>query len=144
LVGIDLKRILNNPGAPYDLILEEGDVLRIPKQQQLVKVNGEVLYPSSVVYSGSKSLKDFVDNAGGFSPEAMKRRTYVVYANGSVKSTHSFLFFKSYPNIRPGSQIIVPKKPDRKGITLSEFGTFIGVLSSAAAILIGVISITRH
>lgn len=144
LVGIDLKKILDKPGSKTDLILEEGDVLRIPKEQQLVKVNGEVLFPSSVVYERSKTLSDFVDNAGGFSPDALKRRAYVVYANGSVKATHSFLFIKSYPPIKAGSEIIIPKKSQRKGLSVSDFGAIIGTLASAAAVLIGVISLTRH
>ncbi len=142
-VGVDLESILKKPGSDIDLILEGGDILRIPKRQQLVKVSGEVLFPSSVVYSESKGLSSFVSNAGGFSPNAMKRRAYVVYANGAVKSTHSFFFFKSYPSIKPGSEIVIPKKPTHKGISASEVGGIAGALASAAAVLIGVITLTR-
>jgi protein involved in polysaccharide export with SLBB domain len=142
-VGIDIRGILSKPGANIDLILEEGDVLRIPKQQQLVKVDGEVLFPSSVVYDGSRSLSGFVNSAGGFSSNAMKRRAYVVYANGTVKATHSFLFIKSYPTVKPGSEIVVPKRPERKGVSASEVGGIAGALASAAAALIGVITLTR-
>ena len=142
-VGIDLRKILEKPGSNIDLILEEGDVLRIPKQQQLVKINGEVLFPSSVVYENSKSLTAFVNNAGGFSPDALRRRAYVVYANGSVKSTHNFLFIKSYPTIKPGSEIVIPKKPPHRGISAAEIGGIAGALASAAAVLIGVLTLTR-
>lgn len=144
LVGIDLKGILSNPGSKIDLILQEGDILRIPKEQQLVSVNGEVLFPSSVVYEKSKSLPGFVSNAGGFSSNALRHKSYVIYANGSVKATHSFLFFKFYPEVKPGSEIIVPKRPLGKALSVGEFGTIIGALTSAAAVLIGVISITRR
>jgi protein involved in polysaccharide export with SLBB domain len=142
-VGIDIRQILSKPGSNIDLILEEGDVLRIPKQQQLVKVQGEVLFPSSVVYEGARSLSGFVNSAGGFSPNAMKRRAYVVYANGTVKATHSFLFIKSYPVIKPGSEIVIPKRPEHKGISASEVGGIAGALASAAAVLIGIITLTR-
>jgi protein involved in polysaccharide export with SLBB domain len=142
-VGIDLRKILANPGSNIDLILEQDDILRIPKQQQLVKVNGEVLFPSSVVYSDSKSLAGFVNNAGGFSSNALKRKAYVVYANGSVKSTHTFFFVKFYPKIKPGSEIIIPKKPESKAVSVSDIGGVLAALSSAAAVLIGVISITK-
>jgi len=142
-VGIDLKAILKNPGSDVDLILEEGDVLRVPKQQQLVMVNGEVLFPSSVVYSNTKTLAGFVNNAGGFSPDALRKRAYVVYANGEVKATHNFLFFRSYPEIKPGSEIIIPKKPPIKGLTATELGSIAASLASAAAVLIGVLSLTK-
>ncbi|OCX53938.1 capsule biosynthesis protein [Mucilaginibacter sp. PPCGB 2223] len=142
-VGIDLKKILDNPGSDIDLILEEGDVLIIPKQQQLVKVNGEVLFPSSVIYSSSKSLRGYVDNAGGFSPDALRRRAYVVYANGTVKSTHTFLFFRSYPKIKAGSQIVVPKKPVTRGLSAAESVGLLGGLASMGAVIIGIISLVK-
>lgn len=142
-VGIDLREILKTPGSDIDLILEEGDVLRIPKQQQLVMVNGEVLFPSSVVFSSNKTLAGFVNNAGGFSPDALRRKAYVVYANGSVKSTHNFLFFRSYPTIKPGSEIIIPKRPVTKGLSATEVGSIAAALASAAAALIGVLSLAK-
>jgi len=142
-VGIDLPKILNNPGSDIDLILEEGDVLIIPKQQQLVKVNGEVLFPGSVIYANAKSLRGYIDNAGGFSPAALRRRAYVVYANGTVKSTHAFLFFKSYPKIKAGSQIIVPKKPQTKGLSAAESVGLLGGLASMGAVIIGIISLVK-
>ncbi|MEO8949215.1 MAG: SLBB domain-containing protein [Mucilaginibacter sp.] len=110
-IGINLKKILQKPGGNDDLILENGDILTIPKQQQIVKVNGEVLYPSAVVYSSGKSFKEYVLNAGGFSPKALKRGGYVVYPNGTVKGTRNFLFFSFHPKVKAGSEIFVPKKP---------------------------------
>lgn len=142
-VGIDLAKILSSPGSDIDLILEQGDVLIIPKQQQLVKVNGEVLFPSSVIYANSKSLGAYVDNAGGFSPDALRRRTYVLYANGTVKSTHTFLFFKSYPKIKAGSQIIVPKKLQTKGLSAAESVGLLSGLASMGAVIIGIISLVK-
>ena len=55
----------------------------------------------------------YINRAGGFDNRAKKRRTYVVYANGEVARTKSFLFFKSYPHVEPGSEIIVPSKGPR-------------------------------
>jgi len=78
-IGINLKEILAKPGSVTDLILEDGDVLRVPKQLQVVRINGEVLYPSAVVYEKGKSFNDFVSNAGGYSPQALRRGAYVVY-----------------------------------------------------------------
>ncbi len=142
-VGINLKAILEKPGSDIDLRLEEGDVLRIPKQQQLVKIAGEVLFPSSVVFDRQRSLRSYVDNAGGFSSYALKKRVYVLYANGSVKATHHFLFFRSYPQIKPGSEIIVPKKKETKGLSVAESISLLGSLASIGAILLGVLSIVK-
>ena len=137
-VGIDLKKILEKPGSNNDLILENGDVIRVPKQQQIVRVNGEVLYPSAVVYEESKSFKDYVLNAGGFSPSALKRGAYVVYPNGTVKGTTKFLFWNNHPKVKPGSEIYVPKKPIIKGNTLQDVLGFTTGLVSLIVLFITV------
>ncbi|GAA4327316.1 SLBB domain-containing protein [Mucilaginibacter gynuensis] len=142
-IGIDLKKILEKPGSITDLILEDGDVIRVPKQQQIVRVNGEVLFPSAVVFEKSKSFNDYVINAGGFAPTALKRGAYVVYANGTVRGTRKFLFFTSRPAIKPGSEIYVPKKlPPRANTTQEILGITSG-LASVAAIIFGIISLRR-
>jgi protein involved in polysaccharide export with SLBB domain len=142
-VGINLKKILQKPGEGDDLILENGDVLRVPKEQQTVRVNGEVLYPSAVVYSKGKSFKGFVLNAGGFSPNALKRGAYVVYPNGTVKGTTKFLFFNNHPRVKPGSEIFVPKKPEPKGNTAQEILGYTTGLASLGAIILGILSLKK-
>lgn len=142
-VGIDLQKILANPGSKIDLLLEDGDVLRIPKQQQVVRVNGEVLYPSAIVYDQSKSFKGYVLNAGGFSANALKKGAYVVYANGTVKGTRKILFFNSHPTVKPGSEIFVPVKPKSVGNTIATILGFTTGLASLGAIILGIISVRK-
>jgi protein involved in polysaccharide export with SLBB domain len=142
-VGIDLPGILKSPGSKIDLLLEDGDVLRVPKQQQVVRVNGEVLYPSAVVYDPDKSFKGYVLNAGGFSPNALKRGAYVVYPNGTVRGTRKFLFFNSHPDVRPGSEIYVPKKPVHVGNTGQEILGFTAGIASLAAIIFEILSLSK-
>jgi protein involved in polysaccharide export with SLBB domain len=141
-VGIDLKKIIQHPGTGEDLILEDGDILRIPKQQQTVRVNGEVLFPSAVVYNSGKSLKGYVLNAGGYSPEALSRGVYVVYANGTVKGSRKFLFFVSHPRVKPGSEIYVPKKPFKKD-NLPEILALTSSLVSMGVIILGLLSLRK-
>ncbi|WCC47585.1 SLBB domain-containing protein [Tenacibaculum finnmarkense] len=113
-IGINLRKILAKGGAwsKYNLILEEGDELFIPSERQTVKVEGEVLSPSLVRYEKRKSFKQYIENSGGFSAKAKKSRAYVIHANGDIKTTKRFLFFKSYPKVKPGSVILVPNKPE--------------------------------
>lgn len=142
-VGINLGEILKNPNSATNLILEDGDVLRIPKQQQVVKVNGQVLFPSSVVYKSGKSFKDYVLNAGGFGPNAYKKGAYIVYPNGTVQGTSKFLFFNNHPRVKPGSEIFVPTKPAKTGITVQEALGITTGLASLGAIILGIISLNK-
>jgi len=139
MVGIDLTRILKEPGKRYDLLLEDGDVIRVPKQLQTVRVSGEVLNPNNIVFRSGKSFKNYINGAGGFTANALKGRAYVKYANGSVEGARSFLFFNNYPKIKPGAEILVPKRAERERLTAS---AWIGIgtgLASLGAIIVSLL-----
>jgi protein involved in polysaccharide export with SLBB domain len=116
-IGIDLEKIMTENGqkSKFDLILQEGDVLIIPSEKQTVEVRGEVLAPSLLRFDKTNSFKDYINSSGGFSENAKKSSSYVIYANGNIRSTKSFLFFKSYPKVTPGALILVPQKAEKKG-----------------------------
>lgn len=139
-IGIDLERILENPESSLDLILQEGDILRIPKELQTVRMTGAFLYPITARYDKSYTFRDYVSQAGGFSDDAKPNKAYVMYANGNIKSTKRFLFFKKYPAIEPGAEIIVPRKPEREGLTAQETISLGTAMSSFALILVTIIS----
>ncbi len=131
IVGINLKKIMENPGSKYDLVLEENDVIRIPRLLQTVTVSGEVLYPVGIQYEKGKSFNDYVDGAGGYTQKGLNRKAFVVYANGSAASTRKILFvFNKHPKIKPGSEIIVPAKDDRKKLSTVEVASIVASLST--------------
>ncbi len=140
LVGINLDRIMDNPGAKYDLTLEDGDVLIVPKQLQTVKVNGEVLAPVTVVYAPGKGFKDYISSAGGFSQKALKKRAYILYPNGSIQATKRFLGFNNYPIVRSGAEIFVPTKTERRKLTPTETIGIASAIASLGAIAFGIIN----
>lgn len=130
-VGIDLESIMKNPGSEEDLILMEGDVIQVPKELQTVRMIGEVLLPTTTRFIQNQSLKKYISKAGGFTEKARRSKTYVVYANGDAKKTHSFLGLKFYPQLEPGAEIIVPLKPERQGLSAAGW---IGLASSLATL----------
>ncbi len=136
-VGINLDKILASPGSDFDLTLIEGDTIRVPRQLQTIKVSGEVLSPNSIIYDSGKGFKRYISGAGGFSERSLKKRSYIVYANGSVKSTRKvLLFFNDYPRVQPGAEIFVPQKEKKAGLSIGELiGISTGLASVAAVIL---------
>lgn len=131
VIGINLEEILSNPGSGEDLILQEGDILRIPKELQTIRMVGEVLLPTTARYVENASLRRYVSKAGGFSEEARKSKSYVIYANGDARRTHSFLMFKFYPHLEPGAEIVVPKKPERQKLGAA---AWVGIATSLATL----------
>lgn len=112
-VAIDLPEILENPNSENDLIIEEGDILYVPKLLQTVRMRGEVVYPTTLRYESNQGLRHYIDGAGGFERKANRKQTYVVYANGAVKRTKGFLGIKNFPQIEPGAEVIVPAKSQK-------------------------------
>lgn len=139
-IGINLQQILNKPGGIDDLILNEGDILRIPLRLQTVRLNGELLNPVTTRYVKNASLKSYISQAGGFTDNARRAKVFVIYANGSVDRTRNFVLFRQYPKVEPGAEIIVPKKPERDGISLQETLAISSSLSSIALVTISIIN----
>lgn len=140
VVGIYLDKILQNPGGPYDLRMEEGDIIRIPRETQTVKITGEVLYPISIRYKKGRTFNNYVSRAGGYSQRALKRKAYVVYTNGSARSTRKFLVFNVHPKVKPGSEIIVPPREERRKLSAVEV---VGITSSLATLVLIITTLVK-
>lgn len=119
-VGIDLDKILKNPRSQFDLRLQEGDVLSIPKQLETVRVKGEVLYPVTIKHGKQLSFKDYISASGGANDNARLAKAYIIYPNGEAAKIKRFLWFKDYPDIEPGSEIVVPRRPLRNRMSIQE------------------------
>lgn len=131
VVAINLEKILQNPGSEEDLLLEEGDILSIPKVLQTVRMRGDVVYPTTLRHENGKGLRHYIDGAGGFERRANRKQTYVVYANGAVKRTKSFIGIKAYPPVEPGAEVIVPTKGPKLPLRL---GDVVGITTGLATL----------
>lgn len=138
-VNIDLAKIIESPASQYDLFLEEGDTVRIPRQLQTVRVNGEVLYPTLVRFDERLSFKKYIFQAGGFSDRAAPKRSYIVHPNGSAEATRHFLFFKNYPTVKPGSEIYIPLKREKERLRTGEVIAIGATLVSMLAIVFSIL-----
>jgi protein involved in polysaccharide export with SLBB domain len=108
---IDVDRIVHGQnGAPYDVVLKDGDKLIVPRRSQEVTVLGEVQSNTSHLFDPSLGLEDYVALSGGTTRKADKGRTYVVRANGNVVagSSGSSFFHHGGVAMRPGDTIVVP------------------------------------
>ncbi len=141
-IGIELNKILENPGSKYDMILQDGDVLSIPRQLQTVRMRGELLYPITARYDEEFKFKDYISKSGGFTDDARKKKSFVIYANGSVDRTRKILFWNKYPQIDAGAEIMVPKKPERRRSTMTAAG-WIAMATTVATLALVVQNLTN-
>jgi protein involved in polysaccharide export with SLBB domain len=136
-IAIQLDEIIAHPNSMEDLLLEEGDVIVIPKEKSEIRISGAVLFPTQIPFKDGQSLNYYIDQSGGFSDDSRKSKVYVMYPNGRAAKTRKFLFFRKFPKVLPGAEIVVPKKSDLKKQKLST-GEVIGI-STAFASLAGVL-----
>ena len=138
-VAINLSELLNQAESEFDLFLRDGDKLSIPEYVQTVKISGNVQNPFSLTYEKGKKLKYYIDKSGGFKTDALKRKIFVQYANGTTSSTKNFIF-KSYPEVLPGSQIIVPSKPEKN---TGDTGRWLAIASTFSSIAVAIVALLK-
>ncbi len=61
VVAVNVSDILANPGSKDDIFMKAGDELVIPREQQTVKISGEVLNPISATYVVGHKFKSYID-----------------------------------------------------------------------------------
>lgn len=135
-VGIDLAAAISNPGSDADVILREGDRLEVPQYNGTVKINGAVMYSNTVAYEKGKRASYYIDQAGGFAADAIKRRAYIIYMNGKVaKVSHG-------AKVQPGCEIVVPAKLRRK-MSVAETMSLGSSMSSIAAMIATIANLVK-
>ncbi|NOT21327.1 MAG: polysialic acid transporter [Nitrospiraceae bacterium] len=96
-----------------ELLLENGDTVRVPIKDGLVLVGGEVMFPNTLPYESELTAQDYIERAGGFTQNADGSKVIIAHRDGSfVESTDGF--FSKPPKVRPGDHILVLPKIDVK------------------------------
>jgi len=134
-IGLDITRITDSNGRldQYNLTLKPGDEIIVPKTDNSIEVSGSVQKATAMSYKKGLTTIAAINAAGGFGLDAKKSLVYVIYQNGSIKSTKSFLFFKNYPKLLPGAKVFVPKKSEKTNQT--SVGEIVGYTTSLVSII---------
>lgn len=90
------------------LLLENGDVIKVPARDGLVLVNGEVLFPNAIAHDSRFTLDDYIRRAGGYTQNADNSRVVIAHRDGSFDEG------LSNPTIRAGDEVLVLPKIDVK------------------------------
>ncbi len=124
-VIMELQEALEDVNSRHNYLLKEGDIIYIPKQQDLVTITGatraDELYPDRVVqggfnvaYNKGKNAKYYIDKyAAGIGKDGKASLVTVEQPNGQIDRTKNFLLFKIYPGVEQGATINVGRKPEK-------------------------------
>jgi len=115
-----------------NLLLENGDVIKIPARDGLVLVSGEVLFPNAIAYDSKLTLDDYIRKAGGYTQNADNSRIVVAHRDGSFESS------EDDPKMREGDQVLVLPKVDIKSRQIvKEMSQILYYIAVSAAVIIG-------
>ena len=127
--------MINSPGSKSDLLIEQGDVLIIPKRDETIRLRGKLLYPTTVRFEQTRGMKYYINLAGGFDNRAKKSRTYVVSCQWGCGKDKEVLFFNIYPKVKPGSDVIVPSKPIKIPVRVQDVVAITSGLATLALLI---------
>ncbi|MEC5166450.1 protein involved in polysaccharide export with SLBB domain [Flavobacterium sp. PL11] len=138
-IPLDWKAIVKNQDDNANVTLIAGDQIEVALFNEGVKVAGNVLLTSEIPYVKGNSFNYYINAVGGINAKGWKKKAYIIYPNGKAAVAKSFLFIRSYPKVKPGSQIIVPEKPEVKKASVGEFVSIAGILASLAGVIIAIL-----
>jgi protein involved in polysaccharide export with SLBB domain len=125
---VDWTRLQSNR-ENLDLLLRDGDIVRVERLVSSIRIDGEVHRPGILTYRSGLKVKDYVDQAGGLTDRAWSNRMQVTRA-----VTGQTLQATNVKTLDPGDFVWVPTRPDK---TIWDYGqqTLITLAQIATVIL---------
>ncbi|MDA9213397.1 SLBB domain-containing protein [Flavobacteriaceae bacterium] len=127
------KLISQGSNSKFNFELVSGDQIIVPPINNTVVISGEVQQEGIINIDRPISANAAIESVGGFTNKSVKKEVYVEYQNGLRKVTKTFLFFKFYPRVYPGSIVVVPEKPENEQKT--SVGEIVGYTTSLVSII---------
>jgi protein involved in polysaccharide export with SLBB domain len=135
-IPVDWRKIVKDPTDKTNVTLFPGDEIEVSVYNESVKVTGSVLLTSEIPYNKGKGFGYYLDAVGGTDAKGWKNKTYIIYPNGKAAVSSSFFFIRSNPKVLPGSQIVVPEKPETRKMSTGEWVSIGTVITSLALLIV--------
>ena len=123
----------------HDILLQDGDVVRIPRFIPSVRVTGAVLAPANIPYDPTLTVGGYIDLAGGFNTRAKRKDIILVEGN-----TGNPIRVEITSPVRPGDAIVVPARESTPGQGYRIARETIAMLGSVASLVLTIFLINRE
>ncbi|MEG8948072.1 SLBB domain-containing protein [Rosettibacter firmus] len=137
---IDFTKIFSDSAKDGNYIVNDGDIIIIPKKQNLVYVFGQVVNPGFYLYDSTKTWKDYINEAGGVTQTAKNGKQTQI-----IKGTNRTWFnAEDTIKIEPGDFIYVPKDlPRDLSYYIQNIGAVSGIVTALISITFLIIQATK-
>ncbi len=136
IVACDFVKALNSGSSNENIVLQDGDVIVIPKNPHSVFVYGQVKNGGYFEYVPGRSMEAYIALAGGMTSEADKGRERVIKGRSGVwmKETETI--------IEAGDRIYVPHPPDEPlGQQVQRTASYVTMASAIVGTILTAINI---
>jgi protein involved in polysaccharide export with SLBB domain len=135
-VSVNFQDIFQS-GSSSDVVLKDGDVILVPKDEQLVYVFGQVQRPGFVKYVKGWKVRDYLNAVGGETSESTGD-IKVLKANGDEWKT------PSDTEVESGDWIIAPKKVRKTfAQSVSEYAPVISLFTTIVTLGVLIFQVTK-
>jgi protein involved in polysaccharide export with SLBB domain len=118
-------------GQQQNILLEDQDIIVVPRNTSVVEVSGEVLLSQAILFQPEITAEHYIMRAGGYSERAAPGNLIIIHASGEISRDVK-------DEIRPGDKIIVMPDIDEKGLQQGlDVSQIIARIAVSAGILIG-------
>jgi protein involved in polysaccharide export with SLBB domain len=123
----------------HNILLQDGDIVRIPRFVPSVRVTGAVVAPANIPYNAALTVGGYIDLAGGFNTRAKRKDIIIVEGN-----TGNAIGATSESIVRPGDAIFVPPREIVPGQGYRITREAIAMLGSVASLVLTIFLIGRE
>jgi hypothetical protein len=112
--------VLANGTNMEDVRLEPGDIIRIPRQTNLIMVHGDVMFPNAILMDNKRTVADYINLAGGFTQKASNSRILLLHRDGTFSQIEKSDLENKDITIKPGDEIFVLPQVDTKSLQITK------------------------
>lgn len=102
-----------------DFVLSKNSYINILPKENVVKVIGNVYAPGLISFYKGKSVTKYIELAGGYKPDSLKKQVYVKRLNGEIDKV-GILRGRGL-KVNPGDTVFIPKDTNPSEFNLNSF-----------------------
>nr|WP_241462277.1 polysaccharide biosynthesis/export family protein [Aeromonas finlandensis] len=131
--------VLANAPNLEEVRLEPDDIIRIPRQTNLVMVHGDVMFPNAILADEKRTVSDYINLAGGFTQKASNSRILLLHRNGTFSQIEKGELEDTDLKVTPGDEIFVLPQVETKSLQITkDFTQVIYQIAVSAGVLVAI------
>ena len=132
-VSVNFTDLFEKKDTTKDVVLENGDWIRIPTIQKTIYVFGQVVLPGNIPFVKDEAYKYYIKKAGGYTDNARTGDVMI------IKRASRQWLSPSETMIEEGDCVWIPKEPERSSMY---YWTIIGQMASVISVAVSIVIIS--